>query len=205
MRRKFSSEVVPLTEDMVTSKQVKPGDLVVATEDITSDRGVQVFQKGKTYKVVNYYPQVAGGLVLQSDHGPWTVSFRPDVGKGPLFTTEVLTPQEQLEHSLQKTQNAPYHALGFLYNFGATHQHDEQQKWPWAQQMTEYLITKNPKVPQQDLVAMIETLLKLGWIGQYRWPTAPPGHRTQYYLTQTGYKEWADKNGKPSAVPRPTS
>ena len=110
MARKIAGDYKDLTEEDVSSKKVVPGDLLLAKQTLTSDKNVVVFQAGKHYPVLDYFPQMTGGLKVQSDVGPWTLTFQPNTGWGPNFSLEEMSSEERAYKQLENfhNQHLPY-------------------------------------------------------------------------------------------------
>ena len=132
--QQVARQTVPLTQDMATSKLIKPGATLLATQTLQEQTGVTIFTAGTYYKVRGYasnqtaYP---GGLLVDSEYPggkPWIISFAKN-GIAPTFQVVQYTPEEQQFLAITETHGElPERILSILkqYQSGLPYQ-DLQQ------------------------------------------------------------------------------
>ena len=90
----------PLTVDDIARKVLDEGDYVTPNQTFkTSNTDTIIFTKGKDYPVLEY-SNFAVGLLVQSDIGPWTITFTKD-GIGSYFSWRKPTQEEQVQTTLE--------------------------------------------------------------------------------------------------------
>jgi hypothetical protein len=96
----FKISARPLTAETITNKQIEPGDYIIPDQTFKDNTDRVIFTQGKEYVVLEY-SNWALGLLVQSDVGPWSVTFREE-GIGNHFSWRKPTNQESAQTTLEQ-------------------------------------------------------------------------------------------------------
>jgi hypothetical protein len=95
-RQRTATVSMELTPESILRQQIVPGDFVIAPQTFKDNTDQVIFNAGKNYTVLDYFqtPQVLG-VKVQSEVGPWTITFRPQGGIASQFSWRKKTPEEE--------------------------------------------------------------------------------------------------------------
>jgi hypothetical protein len=90
---------IQLTAENITNKQIEPGDFISPDQTFKDNTNRVIFTQGKEYPVLEY-SNFTLGLLVHSDVGPWTITFKEN-GIGSHFSWRKPTREEQKQTILE--------------------------------------------------------------------------------------------------------
>ena len=99
IRSSLQKTSTQLTAENITNKQIEPGDYIIPNQTFKDNTNRIIFTQGKEY-VVKEYSNWTLGLLVQSDVGPWSITFNEN-GIGKHFSWRKPSNEEQKQTTLE--------------------------------------------------------------------------------------------------------